>query len=380
LIGDYNYIFFIITIYLLINEILRIMKKVIRLTEKQLEDIVRRVISENEVNEQLEVKWGKPIKIFSKKTQGKETLSSDDYTGEANPEDMTYIKSNEGPMLKLMSNSSKRKWEEVKEEKPAFALAAVKEFTETNPEDKWNNIYVKKGPQTKETIPVEGDKHPIIPFIFPAVASPNASYFQDNYYAPTEMFRETFNKDVYNPLKQQSAQLVQPTDGKPKMALTSLSIVTSCSTLPNGKSPDGKTYSFKELSQLRNNSAKTYIIEKLQELGVDTSNAVITQEYLGDNGDGTSGPKWTGKDSDRAKYDQYKVLDVDIEIAFNQNANPETTEPTTQVVTDREYSIRFTRKTGFDFAIRLPVFRWHKKRRTRRQPKRRARMDKCASF
>jgi hypothetical protein len=356
------------------------MKKIVRLTETQLEEIVRKVIKEQEIQEQLKVKWGKPIKIFSKKTKGRETLSSDDYTGTASPEDMTYIENNEGPMLKLMSTSSKNKWEESKEQKPAFALAAVKEFVETNPTDKWNSIYVKRGPMTKETIPVEVDTHPIIPFVFPAVESPNLSYFEDNYYAPTDLFKTTFDKDVIAPLKEQSSQLIQPKDGKPKMALTSLSITTSCSTLPNGQSPDGKTYTFKELSQLRNSSAKDYIIKKLNELGVDTSNAAITQEYLGENGDGTSGPKWTGKDSDRDKYNQYKVLDVDIEIAFNQNANPETIEPTEQVVTDREYTIRFLRQTGFDFAIRLPIFSWYKKRRTRRPPKRRVRMDKCPSF
>ena len=351
-------------------------KRVIRLTEADIENIVKKVISENEVNEQK----GKVIKIFSKKTKGKKTLSSKNYTGEVNPEDMDYIESNEGPMLKLMGGRSENNWEDVKEEKPALALAAVKEFVETNPEDKWNKVYVGRGRETEETIPVETDTHPIIPFVFPAMKSPNESYFQDNYYKPTEFFRETFNTDVVEPIKEQSIQLKEPKDGKPKMALVSLTIKTSCSTLPNGVSPDGKIYTFKELSQLRNDSTKTYILNKLNELGVDTSNAVITQEYLGDNGDGTSGPKWTGKDSDRAKYEKYKLLDVDIEIAFNQDTIPESTEPTTQVVTDRQYVIRFTKETGFDLAIRLPIFRWYKKRKTRRPPKRKARMGECPSF
>jgi hypothetical protein len=49
--------------------------------------------------------------------------------------------------------------------------------------------------------------------------------------------------------------------------------------------------SFQELSGYRNNSAKDYILATLQENGVTNIDSVTpTQQYLGGNGDGTTGP------------------------------------------------------------------------------------------
>lgn len=356
------------------------MKKIIRLTETQLEEIVRKVIHEQEVQEQVSVRMSKPIDIFKRKVKERKTIERDSLTPETPEEEWTtFVSENEAPLLKLMNSSSKRYWTQIKENELELAVSSIESFNDTVGEGKWNNVYCGKAGTEKEEVPREPIVYPTEAMKFPANSKPSQDFFVDNHYETTDVFKNLFEADVVKPLTDQAASMQTPTGGKPKMFLKDLIITTSCSTLPNGQSPDGKTYTFKELSQKRNDSALAYIKEKLSSIGVlidgDTK---ITQEFLGENGDGTSGPKWTGKDADRPKYEQYKILDVELGITLN--IPPSTQEDAgVDIITTQLYKVIFRRYRGINLSIRIPIFEWNKRRR--RKPQRvKRRHDACPKF
>lgn len=138
------------------------------------------------------------------------------------------------------------------------------------------------------------------------------------------------------------------------ISLKSLDIQTSASRYRNtGQSSD---LSFQELSGYRNNSAKDYIIESLKENGVtETDTVTPTQEYLGGNGDGTTGPnppepnayvdggnvkmnttpteprnQFGEPQTTPEEYNQYKYLKVKIVLAATLETE-ETTQTTAEV-------------------------------------------------
>jgi hypothetical protein len=138
------------------------------------------------------------------------------------------------------------------------------------------------------------------------------------------------------------------------ISLKSLDIQTSASRYRNtGQASD---LSFQELSGYRNNSAKDYIIASLKENGVtETDTVTPTQEYLGGNGDGTTGPnppepnayvdggnvkmnttpteprnQFGEPQATPEEYNQYKYLKVKIVLAATLETE-ETTQTTVEV-------------------------------------------------
>ena len=117
------------------------------------------------------------------------------------------------------------------------------------------------------------DTYPGIPVKFPANLEPYAPFFKDNSFTPTELFKKSVKEDIIDPLIKINQEF-GVTDGSPKFWLESMDILTSCSTLPNGPSPeDGIKRSFKQLSEARNKAAYDYIVTELKGIGV-----VITSE------------------------------------------------------------------------------------------------------
>lgn len=212
--------------------------------------------------------------------------------------------------------------------------------------------------------------------IFPNNSSPNSDFFVDNYYETTPYFKEQFKADVIDPIKAQLEQ-IKNIEGKPKMYLKELNIVTSMSRIPNTESPDGKTYTFEQLSKLRNESGLNYIKSQLDALGVlIDSNTVITQNYKGQNGDGTSGPEWK-KGSDKSKYEPYKYLNVDIQVILNKPPSPGE-DGGEETLTTKLYKVTFKRTTK-GITIKIPLYTWIKKSR-RKSKRRRPSQELCPAF
>jgi hypothetical protein len=357
------------------------MKKVVSITEADLKRIVKKVLKEHNgnVSEQLRKTGTKTIPILKAKTKEKKVLNKANIQPRT-PEDQweSYVNGPDAQtMVSLMTPASVKIWDKIKQEQLALAVASVESFNETYTESKWNKVYCSKAGTEKEVIPQEPKVYPSVPMTFPANAAPSADFFVDNYYATTQYFKDQFKADVVDPVTQQSAAIATPADGKPKMYLKSLSIQTSCSRIPNTKSPDGKTYTFEQLAKLRNDEALRYIKEQLSALGVFIDgNSVITQNSAGQNGDGTSGPEWK-QGADRKQYEQYKYLIVNIDIILNVQPKP-SEEQGEDIITTQLYRVMFKRETGVNFNIKIPLFSWTQK--GRRKPKKGIGKDRCPAF
>jgi|LakMenEpi03Aug12_release.lakeMendotaPanAssembly.Ray.scaffolds.fasta_scaffold176486_2 hypothetical protein len=357
------------------------MKKVVSITEADLKRIVKKVLKEQdgEVSEQLRKTGTKTIPILKSKTKEKKLLNKTNIQPRT-PEDQweSYVNGpNAQTMVSLMTPSSVKTWEKIKQEQLPLAVASIESFNDTYTESKWNKVYCTKAGTEKQVIPQEPKVYPSVPMTFPANAAPSADFFVDNYYATTQYFKDQFKADVVDPVAQQSAAIATPADGKPKMYLKSLSVATSCSRIPNTKSPDGKTYTFEQLAKLRNDEALKYIKEQLSALGVFIDgNSAITQNSAGQNGDGTSGPEWK-QGVDRKQYEQYKYLVVNIDIILNVQPAP-SEEQGEDIITTQLYRVVFKRETGVNFNIKIPLFSWTQK--GRRKPKKGIGKDRCPAF
>jgi hypothetical protein len=289
--------------------------------------------------------------------------------------------SEDGNMVKLMDRKSKINWSKLKIDSShkGYAVASLEKFNNTYPENKWTKVTV--GDKTKITsIPVAESetKYPVVPIKFPADMSINSNFFKDNYYSLTDLFIQAVKSDIIDPISSQLSLIPEPTNGTPKAILNSMDVITSSSTLPNGQSPDGKTYSFSELSKLRNDMAKNYVISELQKIGVVVdSKSKIIQDSLGTNKNGTSGPVWNspGSSKNKSDYLQYKYLDIDLDVIFNRPVaiNPIENPGKITTITSDIYKVSFTApgKLGKSIKVNLPILKLvgSKKRRSRRDSK-----------
>ena len=148
-------------------------------------------------------------------------------------------------------------------------------------------------------------------------------YFVNNSWELDPEFVEQFRDTTLKKVKDALASTPNS-----KGVLNGLKIKTSCSTLPNGTSPDGKVYSFAELSRLRNESAKKFVIKELESLGITISPKLIytanwegnlTGKYLGASSN--SGDIWgqPGASKDKMVYEEDKYLKITLDLNISGN-------------------------------------------------------------
>jgi hypothetical protein len=324
----------------------------------------------NQINEirhpRIRIKKGKRRTLIPGKSGKSDYVDFEDYSVETPESEWDSFLSNDGAMVKLMDEDSKTNWNKLKTDPnhKDYAVASLEEFNRTYPTYKWTKVNVGDESKIDTTIiPGQVKQFPAVPIKFPADLTPSSNFFKDNYYEVTDLFKQTVKTDIIDPVVAQMASMKQPAGGKSKAALASLSVLSSCSTLPNGPSPDGKTYSFEELSRLRNETAKNYVLAQLKAIGVEVmDNAPITQSYLGSNKNGTSGPQWDSKWSKEVKtqkkpeFEKYKYLDMDLEIVFNMSSDPTTMKEPDQIITIESdiYDVSFVAPGRKSVTFRLP--------------------------
>lgn len=334
---------------------------------------------------------GKRLKLRKGKSSNYQEVSGEDYEVVTPQEQWNTFLSNDSQMKKLMSDSSISAWETLKkdEDDKQYAVIVLEQFNSTYPTEKWETVTVGLTEGFEEIVS-KGKEivHPALPIRFPNDLPPSSNFFKDNYYEITPLFVETVKKDIIDPLVDQMA-LLTPPQGKPKAFLEDIDVISSCSTLPNGKSPDGKTYTFDQLSKLRAQTAMDYIIAQLQKIGV-VVNETTTKEmaYMGENGDGTSGPSWlkvpqAEKNAKRPEFNQYKKIDIELSVVLNTSVDPTiSNEPdiVTQIPTD-DYTAEFSRPGRKGLYLTLPRIQlsW-KKRRRRKTRKHKYRTIDCPVF
>ena len=225
--------------------------------------------------------------------------------------------------------------------------------TVTKPEPKPTGLPVKTG--GTESFPLDGT---------------GKQYFEDNEWVLNDNFKKDFKSQVLDKLIEKKSQGINEN-------LSTLTIDTSCSRLRNGipqNSPGAekwkskkKRITFPELSEQRNNAAKNYVLQELKNLGVNIENVKINQTTKGANGDGTSGPDYTGVN--RIDFDKYKFLNINLSFDTNTGGKLVIDPNKKKPVIDKSYDYDFTATlTSPDVPYRIPGFKlvpiWNPKTKT----------------
>jgi hypothetical protein len=294
----------------------------------------------------------------------------------------SYIAKNENEIISIFKKNGSKvsltNWSEIKMSDKRFAVGILEAFIKGD----FTSIRItKKGETVSEPAKTDdGSKtYPSEVFSLPASVPPNSDFFVDNEWILTDVFKQMVESDIVNIITTNVDKIIQQfpqAKDRPNVYLRSLSIDTSCSTLPNGipkSSPGADNYSkgitFVQLSTERNNAAKQYIIDRLKQLSVGIDdNTKIGQNPNGSNKGnllGTSGPTWNSglskveKNKLRPQYEQYKYAKINLDLQFNTYQpipGPESGSTTPdKVITSVDYDVKMTKYKG-GFTINIPKF------------------------
>ena len=184
---------------------------------------------------------------------------------------------------------------------------------------------------------IEGEEivYPPVQLQFPLDGQPTGDFFTDNHYEPTQKFIDSYN-EMEAALLEKSKE-ANPPEGAPRFWLSALDIKTSCSAIPNGKSPDNNVYSWEELAMKRAEAGRDYIIERLKKIGCiigDNGSDEATKILLDAKGKnvgkkskdgkdltGTSGPVYgedgSPEDKSNIEYEQSKFFIPTFQFLIN---------------------------------------------------------------
>ena len=312
-------------------------------------------------------------------TRGSESKNLDTKSGATTtiPEEQwdSYLAENEKKLIdyfvKQKDPMTARRFLEVKKIDKKFAVA----FLETFLSAKWEKVQLTRRDEKVETPPTTGttDVFPGVKVALPTPGEPSNDFFVNNEWILTDKFKTMFAERVVNTINEGKSQIIAQfpnATGQTLVYLQTLTINTSCSTLPNGipkNSPGAEKYkngiTFLQLSTERNNATRQYVLEVLNQNGVlvdDISISNITQNPNGTNTGnllGTSGPTWNSNLPDAQKrqlapsYEQYKKTEVSLELSFNNKIKPSgdsTSGSTPSVITNQYYVGRFYRDWGHE--------------------------------
>jgi len=118
------------------------------------------------------------------------------------------------------------------------------------------------------------------------------------------------------------------------------------------------------LSKARAEAARNYVLNELKRNSIDFSKGEISINSNGQNGDGTSGPEWSGNMADKQSYDQYKYTKINLQFVIDtkKESKSVTTTPGSpdeyEPKTVNDYIIRFTATGRKKLHIEIPSFRF----------------------
>lgn len=208
-----------------------------------------------------------------------------------------------------------------------------------------------------------------------------SNFFVDNEATLTTEFRTFVNEHIVAAV-QRAKEALQDKGGLNTGKLIRMVVESSCSKLKNGQSRtvqnDGKDCAidprtkkpyaacptFMTLSKARAEAARNYVLNELKRNSIDFSNGEISINPNGQNGDGTSGPEWSGDMADKQSYDQYKYTKIDLQFVIDtkKESKSVTTTPGTpdeyEPKTVNDYIIRFTATGRKRLTFDLPSFRF----------------------
>lgn len=285
----------------------------------------------------------------------------------------TYLKN----IQSKMDPTSLTTFESIKTQNPQFYYYVIRRYNEQIANDstvKKMKIVVDSATTVKD-VPKPGAQTPaanqvIEPgyeLVTPAETN-TSGFFVDNEATLTTAFTSFVANNIVAAINQAKENLSK-SGGTQAIYLESLNIDSSCSKLANGPSKTVQTANanrvptFMELSTARANAAKDYIVGTLTKMGAQINPAKITINPNGENGDGTSGPDFTG--TDKASYNKYKYARINLVFAIRTSVETKTAPTQPQQIppemvpqSTTDFTVHFTAKGRNDFKIYLPTFRF----------------------
>jgi len=362
-------------------------KKVIRLTEFQLRLMVNKVIQEQLVTND---KYDDLDAIIS-------TLNPKDVNNYKN-RDLKYLMSQAGlevdrktgqivdggdhsefdkklkNIQSKMDSTSLSTFESIKTQNPKFYYYAIQHYYYNIESSIYKKMkIVVDSATTIKNVPTAGSQTPapteVIEPGYELITPENfntSDFFVDNEATLTTAFTSFVTNNIISSINQAKENLKEK-GGTQSIYLERLNIDSSCSRLRNGPSKTVRTANangiptFLELSTARANTAKDYIINLLTKMGAEINSKMITINPNGENGDGTSGPDFTG--TDKESYNKYKYARVKLVFAIRTKKEtkfaqkPSITIPPSMIPqSTTDFTIHFNAKGRNDFKINLPSF------------------------
>jgi hypothetical protein len=298
-------------------------------------------------------------------------------------------------------------WEEIKEKDPAYAAdiityvkyndwverVVLKRYNDSEiiPDDEivknTDPIEDNTDPTKKDESPDKSGGIPMMGADFGISGGGKNNLYVDNCYKLDSEVKTKIDSEIIQPILDVLSNIPETVDNKKLVSqmmkgkikftwrgcVNSINFTSSASRFRNSKGPicDASKLTFLELSRLRAENAKNYIIKELVEknkMAWCKGTPIINLNYEGDNGDGTSGPNppngfsyipkgeypmWPNanptKDehnfdgkivkrnecgtplAKKSDYDKYKYTIINVDAAFNfelmEPEIPEKTEP-----------------------------------------------------
>jgi len=389
------------------------MKKVVRLTESDLEKIVRRVVSEQisagtytkpgydsrvyDTNNPGFTKFLNSIKVKLQEYQnskisggkapdynaavrdvaGLSTLTFDRNKKEwvedprGSEGTLSTLQDREKQILKYMDDLSKSVFERSKEKSYPFYVWVMKQKVGellNGLEGKKNPSIVMDDIESVKKVPMPQPKITIPSMLVDDKQIPLNSKFKIG----SPLLEENYKKDFPSFIKQAFAKAVEEYKSGYKdlefpgpVYISGIKVTSSSSTIPHGKNmpakyqnAEGSTEGFKNLSEDRGKALLDFILQFIKSdksIVTDSNTRVSEIDFLGENGDGTSGPKWNSDayKADPTQYTKNQQAFVTLEFA----AIPQPPIPPTPVVKAiNDFSIRASGegRKGFFIELDLP--------------------------
>ena len=389
------------------------MKKVIRLTESDLEKIVRRIVSEQisagtytkpgydsrvyDTNNPGFTKFLNSIKVKLQEYQnskisggkapdynaavrdvaGLSTLTFDRNKKEwvedprGSEGTLSTLQDREKQILKYMDDLSKSVFERSKEKSYPFYVWVMKQKVGellNGLEGKKNPSIVMDDIESVKKVPMPQPKITIPSMLVDDKQIPLNSKFKIG----SPLLEENYKKDFPSFIKQSFAKAVEEYKSGYKdlefpgpVYISGIKVTSSSSTIPHGKNmpakyqnAEGSTEGFKNLSEDRGKALLDFILQFIKSdksIVTDSDTRVSEIDFLGENGDGTSGPKWNSDayKADPTQYTKNQQAFVTLEFA----AIPKPPIPPTPVVKAiNDFSIRASGegRKGFFIELDLP--------------------------
>ncbi len=349
------------------------MKKVIRLTESDLEQIVTRVIKEqisagtytkpsyesrvydtnnptftkflNSIKADLQNKQ-QNYKVAGGKTPeynamvrdaaGLSTLTFDKTKNEwvETPSNgMSTFQEREKQILKYMDDVSKAVAQRAKEKSyPFYVWVMTQKVGEL-----LNGLQGKKNPtivmddiESVKKVPMPQPKVPIPSMLVDDKKIPLNSKFKIG----SPLLEESYKNDFPSFIQQVFAKAVEEYRSGYKdlefpgaVYVSGIKVTSSSSTIPHGKNmperyqnAEGSTEGFKNLSEDRGKALLNFILQFIKSdknIVTDNNTRVSEIDFLGENGDGTSGPKWNSEayKANPTQYTENQKAFVTLEFA-----------------------------------------------------------------